>query len=148
MAGWIEGLSPEQNFQYDMQFSPGYRDWYRGINQEFGGPPNLDAPEYDTRGAWRAGVVPQPYEHAGGRYHWPSGAETLRGDVTFKTPQHPTYWMEQFMRAYGTDPNEASPETIAQSMRNPQIDIPGFPRLRIGYSAENFPMLNQLGGLR
>jgi hypothetical protein len=152
MAGWIEGFDPEQAFQYDMQFSPGYRDWYRGINRDYGEPPNLDAPEYDTRGAWRAGVVPQPYEHAQGQYHWPSSVQNppRMESVSLKTPEHPTYWMEHFMRSQGMDPNEASPEALARSLADPTVPVPNWPQLQPNSARmlENFPMLDRLGGLR
>ena len=60
--------------------------------------PNAD---YDYRGAWKAGISPQAYEYDT-RQHWPSATED--GQM-LKSPQHPTAWMEYFMRETGEDPN-------------------------------------------
>lgn len=58
--------------------------------------------DYDYRGAWKAGITPERYEHDN-RQHWPSA--TSEGKM-LKSPAHPTAWMEYFMRATGTDPND------------------------------------------
>ena len=59
------------------------------------------AADYDYRGAWKAGVSPERYEHDD-RQHWPSS--TPDGHM-LKSPKHPTAWMEFFMRATGDDPS-------------------------------------------
>jgi hypothetical protein len=84
-----------------------FLDWARGLpwhaefTQEHGGPPDLDDPDYSYRQAFRAGIAPERY--LDGRYHWPS--VTATGEE-LKSPTHPTYWMEEFMRLHGRDPNE------------------------------------------
>lgn len=71
--------------------------WFSEFVEHFGEEPDLDIQDYDYRGAWKAGLSPSRYEHDNNRYHWPS---------QFKSPDHPTMWMEDFMRATGKDPNE------------------------------------------
>jgi len=60
--------------------------------------PNSD---YDLRGAWKAGLKPKFYEYDG-TYHWESSTPDGR---MLKAPNHPTAWMEYFMRETGKDPN-------------------------------------------
>ena len=57
--------------------------------------------DYDLRGAWKAGLRPALYEHDG-TYHWQSSTPDGR---MLKSPNHPTAWMEYFMRETGEDPN-------------------------------------------
>jgi len=88
---------------------PEFLDWFRGLpwHQEFveryGEAPDPDDPSYSYRRAYRAGIAPERYEPDAGRYHWPS--VTDEGEE-LKDPSHPTYWMEEFMRQHGRDPNE------------------------------------------
>ena len=76
--------------------------WYGQFRQQYGEEPDL-AGDYDYRGAYLAGVEPAPYEHDQGRFHWPS-ADPRTGRM-LKAPDHPTAWMEEFMRVTGKDPN-------------------------------------------
>lgn len=94
--------SEEAQFQHDLQFGDGYRQWREQFTTKHGGPPVLDDPDYDYRAAWKAGIRPAPYKHDGGAYHWASSAEgkMLKGE------NHPTAWMEHFMEATGKDPND------------------------------------------
>lgn len=98
-------LSPqdEARFQQDMRTGEGYRQWREGFVKQYGEEPNLNDPDYDYRAAWKAGIRPAPYEHDGGAYHWESS--TPDGKM-LKSANHPTAWMEHFMRATGKDPNE------------------------------------------
>lgn len=73
--------------------------WYSEFQQQYGEAPDLDAPEYDYRAAYQAGITPERSQYDQGRYHWPS---------QFKAVTHPTMWKEHFMQATGTDPD--SPE--------------------------------------
>jgi len=72
--------------------------------------PNAD---YDLRGAWAEGVVPQPYEHDGGTLHWPSTAPSGK---MLKSNTHPTAWMEFFMRHEGVDPHELGLRTEEEAI--------------------------------
>ncbi len=103
-------LSPEEEakFQAAMQ-SGGYKQWADTFQQRFGESPNLNDPQYDYRAAWKAGIVPQPYAPDQDFPHWPS---SLPSGQMLKAPDHPTAWMEHFMRQYGVDPNLASTSMI------------------------------------
>lgn len=105
-------LSPaeEQQFREWLVSSPWFRELADDVafsGQQVSESDLLDdligsRADYDYRGAWKAGVAPQMYEHDG-RHHWPSVTPT--GQM-LKSPTHPTAWMEYFMRATGTDPND------------------------------------------
>lgn len=121
-------LSPEEErrFQRDMAGGEGYRQWREGFEKEYGESPNYNDPrgDYDYRGAWKGGVRPAPYEHDNGRYHWES---SLPSGQMLKTADHPTAWMEHFMRATGKDPNEVgvhSEEEGRAYIAGPGNDIP------------------------
>ena len=105
--GWSPTqLAPEEEerFQHDMRNAAGYKDWRAAWESDYGEAPDYDDPEgdYDYRGAWKAGVVPALYKHDG-KYHW--GSSTEDGTM-LKAPDHPTAWMEHFMRETGRDPND------------------------------------------
>jgi hypothetical protein len=128
MAGLMDmlmgKLSPDQesNFQRDMQFAPGYRDWRVEFSRKYGGQPNLNDPLYNYRAAWASGVKPEPYQHDNGSYHWPSSASVAPfNNVPLKGKNHPTAWMEKFMQHYGSDPHEASSEQILDAFRRGMI---------------------------
>lgn len=108
-------LSPadEYNFQKWMLSLP----WFRGIESgaELKGTRLLNTMlgpdnDYDYRGAYASGINPTlyPYDNT---YHWPSSTDQGR---MLKSPNHPTAWMEYFMRGSdGIDPNQfglSSPE--------------------------------------
>ncbi len=104
-ADWsMTKLSPQEEAQFlvDMQTKPGYKDWYNEAKKSWGHAPNFNDPEndYDYRGAWKGGVVPSRYE-GDGTYHWGS---SLPDGRMLKAPDHPTAWMEHFMRGTGKDP--------------------------------------------
>lgn len=100
-------LSPEEEtkFQGWIRGHP----WFTEFKQQWGEEPNINAPEYDLRGAWKAGIEPIRYKYDRkplaneqgiydevNAYHWPS---------QFKSEDHPTMWMEKFMQRFGYDPN-------------------------------------------
>ena len=84
----------EALFQRDMKLSP----WYGQFMDRYGEAPNLNAPEYDMRKAWGAGVIPQPDPYDNNFLHWPSSLPT--GEM-LKSPDHPTAWKEHYMRQTG-----------------------------------------------
>lgn len=88
----------EAAFQRDIRVHP----WYTQFQQKYGEAPNLEDPDYDYRSAWAAGIRPEIYKHDG-TYHWSS---SLPSGQMLKSENHPTAWMEHFMRATGTDPND------------------------------------------
>lgn len=88
----------EGQFQRGIQATP----WYSEFQQKYGEKPNLNDPEYNYRAAWSAGLRPERYAPDGGAYHWPS---SLPNGQMLKSENHPTAWMEHFMRATGKDPN-------------------------------------------
>jgi hypothetical protein len=118
-------LTPEEEaqFQKDMVTKPGYKDWYEAAKKDWGHAPDFDDPEndYDYRGAWKGGVVPAVYKHDG-KYHWSS---SLDNGQMLKAPDHPTAWMEYFMRATGKDPNDVGVknehEAVEYMGKNPQV---------------------------
>lgn len=63
----------------------------------------MNDPNYDYRAAYLSGITPKRYAPDGGAYHWPS--VTPEGK-DLKSKDHPTYWMEEYMKATGRDPNE------------------------------------------
>lgn len=69
------------------------------LAQDVSGP---DA-DYDMRGAWKAGIEPEPDPHDDNRLHWPDADPTGR---MLKSPKHPTAWMEFFMQDHKTNPEE------------------------------------------
>lgn len=89
----------EARFQREIRATP----WFQEFKKKNGGEPVLDDPDYDYRAAWKAGIRPQRYGHDGGAYHWSS---SLPDGTMLKSENHPTAWMEHFMRATGVDPNE------------------------------------------
>lgn len=114
MAGpKMRALSPEEEaqFQRDMATVGPYVAWRNEFAQRFGEQPNL-APggDYDYRAAWLNGVVPQPYAYDDNAYHWPSSVPVppFAQPLDLKAADHPTAWMEHYMRQYGVDPNEAA----------------------------------------
>lgn len=104
-------LSPEEakKFKQDLTSHP----WFQELKKEIAVAdgvnltdeqlladllgPNSD---YDYAGAWKAGVMPEPYAPDGGAYHWVSSAN----GKMLKSLTHPTAWMEYFMRETGQDP--------------------------------------------
>jgi hypothetical protein len=100
----------ENQFQHGILATP----WAREFQQRYGEAPNLNDPDYDYRAAWAAGVRPQRYEHDGGAYHWPS---VLPNGTPLKSANHPTAWMETFMRATGRDPHEFGITTPEDAQR-------------------------------
>jgi len=135
------GASPdpqENQFQYDMMFGQGYRDWRHQFSSRFGEQPNYNDPLFDYRAAWRGGARPEPYEPdtVGGepQYHWPSSVQNppRTEAVHLKQPGHPTYWMEPFMGQYGVDPNDPSAgPALVNALSDPNVGplIPGNPQL-------------------
>lgn len=115
----------EKEFRTAMEFGPGYKDWRASFQRRFGEQPNLDDPMYNYRAAWQAGAVPTPYENDQGFPHWPSSAERapFAEPIPLKSKDHPTAWMETFMRQYGVDPYQASSEQLGDAQKRGIISL-------------------------
>lgn len=75
--------------------------WYKEFQKQYNEQPNLDDPQYDYRAAWKAGLQPERDPYDKNRYHWPSA---LPSGQMLKGKEHPTAWMEYFMRDTGINP--------------------------------------------
>ncbi len=110
-------LSPfeEAQFQRDMREGDGYKQWRDGWIKQYNEEPNYDDAEgdYDYRGAWKHNVRPALYQYDG-TYHWGSSTED---GAMLQAPDHPTAWMEYFMRATGKDPNEVGVKNEEEGQR-------------------------------
>jgi hypothetical protein len=63
-------------------------DWYKEFSRDFGGPPNLNDPDYDYRGAWKEmGADMFGIDPDSGKIHGYSRAPSGKW---LKSPQHPT----------------------------------------------------------
>ena len=98
--------SQEAQFQAGIKQTP----WYSEFKKQYGEAPNLNAPEYNYRAAWQAGVRPQTYEFDNTQ-HWPS--VTPKGE-SLKSTKHPTAWMEDYMQITGADPHQPVPLSTDQ----------------------------------
>jgi hypothetical protein len=88
---------------------PRYKPWYDEFANTYGGPPEVNDPDYDYRTAIAGGVVPAPYfDGKATTYHW--GSRTPDGKE-LKSADHPTRWMTDFMDATGEDPHRVGVET-------------------------------------
>jgi len=98
----------EEKFQAWIKSTP----WHDEFTKEWGEAPDLNTKDYDYRKAFKAGIVPSRDKYdtgpnprtgaaapEGGRYHW-SSAVPETGEM-LKSDEHPTAWMEYFMRATG-----------------------------------------------
>lgn len=95
-----------------LKSDPRYRPWYDEFTKNYGGEPEVNDPDYDYHAAITNGVVPAPYKDASGKttYHW---ASSTPSGAMLKSENHPTAWMEHFMRSTGIDPKDlgiTSPE--------------------------------------
>jgi hypothetical protein len=108
----------EQQFQAAMQTQSPYADWSRQFRQKYGEQPNLNDPQYNYRLAYALGAQPQAYAHDPGMMHWSSATPVApyAEPAYLKGPDHPTRWMETFMRRYGVDPFDASSQQMSDAM--------------------------------
>jgi hypothetical protein len=81
------------------------------VCKDHGEHPNLNDPQYDYRSAWKAGVGPNERNAYDGKYHWPSSTPDGR---MLKGADHPTAWMEYFMRKTGIDPQSIGLKSSAE----------------------------------
>ena len=114
------GWSPEseQRFQLALMSQPGWRDWYRGFIAKVGQKPNLDpGGDYDYRRAYSYGAVPE-LDPVSGDYHGLSAitAPPYAEALPLKAGDHPTAWMETFMRVFGVDPRAVPPDQVTPEM--------------------------------
>lgn len=121
------GAGREAQFQQAMQSQSPYSDWNAQFRQRHGEAPSLNDPNYNYRLAYALGAAPEPYAHDGGAYHWTSSAPVApyAEPADLKGQGHQTKWMERFMRLYGVDPHEASPDQIQDAIRRGVVPLEG-----------------------
>ena len=102
-------LSPqdEQQFQTFMAFDPSVRNWRNSFTNAFGEQPRIDGGNYDYRAAWQAGVRPEAVP-GDTIPHWSSVG---------KSADHPTMWKQQFMTAFGIDPDELQANQVTPEVQ-------------------------------
>ena len=93
----------ELQFQNDIKATPWYKEFVAKYNEE----PNFNDPNYDYRGAWRAGMLPSERNSTDKMYHW---SDRTSDGQWLKSPHHPTAWANPFMEKYGVNPDDLSPE--------------------------------------
>ena len=107
MPGMLDSREPFKKTKLSATDEKKFQDyvkntaWYNQYKAIYGEAPDLNASDYDYRGAYKAGVEPVKYEFDNSLQHWPS--KTPEGQ-SLKSPDHATAWMEDFMRTTGTDP--------------------------------------------
>lgn len=101
----------EAQFQRDLHFAPGWRDWRRDFMRDVGMAPNTDlGGDYNYRLAWATRADPQ-YHEPSDSYHGMSRTEMPPpyAPADLKAQDHPTMWKQQFMELFGFDPDAAEP---------------------------------------
>jgi hypothetical protein len=94
----------ERAFGEFMSSNPAVLKWKKEFELD-GIVPDIETPDYDYRGAWKAGIVPEPTDEGGGkmRHHW--GSKGIEGK-DLKSESHPTRWKSDYMDATGKDPDK------------------------------------------
>ena len=140
-----ETISPqeESEFQNWMATDPNVVAWREEFKQNYGEEPQIDNSNYDYRGAWKAGIKPQPSE-VDGMYHW--GSKGIDG-VDLKSEDHPTRWKSEYMDATGINPDESgitkeeALEVISKSVETDLDDISNEPVI-FASEAERYELAN------
>ena len=112
----------EIEFQNWMATDPNVVAWRKEFKQAYSEEPQIDNSNYDYRGAWKAGIIPQPNE-VDGMYHWGSKGE---GGVDLKSKDHPTRWKSDYMEATGINPDDTGitkEEALSVIEESVQADI-------------------------
>jgi hypothetical protein len=97
----------EAEFQKWMTTDPNVKAWREEFISEYGEEPKIEGANYDYRGAWKAGLKPEPtYEPETKKtlHHW--GSKGLEG-IDLKSQDHPTRWKSDYMEAFGVNPDES-----------------------------------------
>jgi len=85
-------------------------DWYKEFASNYGGPPNLNDPDYDYRGAWREmGAEMFGFDPESGTIH---GYGRAPSGKWLKSPQHPTIgrqYEEELLPLQRMAPQENTP---------------------------------------
>ena len=110
-------LSPdlENQFQTDMMFAPGWRDWRKQFIDRVGGSPNTDpGGDYNYRLAWMSGARPD-YDPGTKEVHGFSQTPfpPFREPLKLKAANHPTMWKQDFMERFGANPDIVAREGTA-----------------------------------
>jgi hypothetical protein len=114
-----EVIVPSQNGTVVPNKEAQFQEWIRGTQwfgeykEKYGEEPDLNTDKYDYRSAFDAGITPTVRNKKDGMLHWPSS--TGEGKP-LKSKDHPTYWMEGFMRKTGIDPESIGINTEADGL--------------------------------
>jgi hypothetical protein len=105
MRFWTPGHETE--FQNYMAFDPGVRQWRNAFTRKYGEAPEIEGGDYDYRRGYIEGARPQatPGDSVP---HWGSQG---------KAANHPTAWKEDFMRAFGVDPDTVTDQQVTPAMQ-------------------------------
>jgi hypothetical protein len=110
--GWYPGMVAAQDqynpdegaFQYGVRQTP----WFSEFKERFGEEPDLNTTDYDTRGAWKAGIRPTTRDPTDGLLHW---------DSRWKSDTHPNRYVD------GIDTKTGLPVDPGESW-NPEDEYP------------------------
>ena len=62
------GNGGKETFEEFMKNNPNVKAWRKEFVESYGEEPRIEGSDYDYRGAWKAGVVPEPtYEPESGQ---------------------------------------------------------------------------------
>lgn len=97
-------LNPDEELQFQsfMATNPDVLKWQSEFEKEYGSLPNLESKDYDYRGAWKAGIIPQQT----GNDPVPHWASIGIDGKELKSKDHPTRWKSDYMEATGKDPDQ------------------------------------------
>lgn len=96
-------LSPkkEEEFQSWWNNNPDVVAWKKDFKTRYNETPSMDG--YDYRGAFEAGITPQPNPDHDNAYHW----ESIGMDgKDLKPIHHPTRWKSEYMKETGVNPDK------------------------------------------
>lgn len=102
-------MSNDSAFYDWLQNNPNVKAWKDQFYKEYGEYPDINSGGYDYRGAFEAGIVPEPSQYdlsktGEPRYHWESLG--INGK-DLKSKNHPTRWKSDYMKKTGIDPDSA-----------------------------------------
>lgn len=119
-------LTPEQEQEYQnfMNTDPKVLSWKDKFRRKYGEYPDTENTNYDYRGAWQAGVVPEEIE-GDTVPHW--GSFGMAGKP-LKSPDHPTRWKSDYFELTGEDPDQTgvTKESAMQAMKAEGINVDNY----------------------
>lgn len=113
----INPVSSKSEFQNWWNTNPSVVSWRDEFKKQYGEEPQQGG-DYNYRGAFEAGIVPQPSKFDN-KYHWDSIG--LNG-VDLKSENHPTRWKSEYMKATGNNPDENGISFTSAVMAVPSLE--------------------------